>query len=407
MRSPVVVHRAPWILPIAQAPIANSAVAIQAGRVTAVGGFSEVSRSNADALVVDHPDSALMPGLINAHTHLELSHLAYLSQQPPPATFTGWIEKMLAERAKAGFSDEDVKEAARKSLADQQREGVIAIGDISNTGLTRELVSDFTGDLLCFKEYLGLRSSGVKPTLQALRAEDDNLLCTAHAPYSTHAKLLLALKKRAAKAGHIFPIHVAESLAETEMMSRGSGEMRDFLERRGFWDDTFQPTAIDNSGSVRYLHQMGALDDKTMCVHSIHLTDPEIELLTQAGSKICLCPGSNRYLDVGKAPLEKYLQKGMLPALGTDSLTSNPEISIWREMRLLAEDHPDVDPTDILRMATLGGAEALGLAGDIGSLEQGKKDAILAVKLPESFANALSVIEYLVGCGRCESVQLI
>ena len=105
MRSPVVVHRAPWVLPIVQAPIANGAVAVQAGRIIAVDRFSELVRTNADAQVVDYPDSALMPGLINAHTHLELSHLAYLSQQPSPSTFTGWIENMLDERPKAGFSE--------------------------------------------------------------------------------------------------------------------------------------------------------------------------------------------------------------------------------------------------------------------------------------------------------------
>ena len=396
MRSPVVVHRAPWVLPIVQAPIANGAVAVQAGRITAVGSFGEVARCNPDAQVIDHPDSVLMPGLVNAHTHLELSHLAHLSQQPPPATFTGWIENMLAERAKAGFSEEVAEEATRKSLADQQRDGVVVIGDISNTGFPRDLTSDFTGKLLCFKEYLGLNSSGVEASLHNLQTENNNHLCTGHAPYSTHADLLLALKKRAGKVGHIFPIHVAESLAETEMMSQGTGKMQEFLECRGFWDGSFQPTAIDNSGSVRYLHKLGILDEKTLCVHCIHVSDAEIDLLAETGGKICLCPGSNRYLAVGKAPLEKYLHKGMLPALGTDSLTSNPEISIWREMRLLAEEHPDVDPNDILKMATLGGAEVLGLADDYGSLESGKKAAIVAVSLPEPIENGLSVVEHLV-----------
>ena len=86
-----------------------------------------------------------------------------------------------------------------------------------------------------------------------------------------------------------------------------------------------------------------------------------MDLLAETKSKVCLCPGSNRYLGAGTAPVENYLRRGILPALGTDSLTSNPVLSLWREMRLLAEEHPAVDPADILRMATLGGAEALGL----------------------------------------------
>ena len=99
---------------------------------------------------------------------------------------------------------------------------------------------------------------------------------------------------------------------------------------------------------------------------------------------------------MGTAPVEQYLRKGILPALGTDSLTSNPELSIWREMRLLAEEHPTVDPVDILRMATLGGAEALGLDKQLGSLEAGKEAAILAVELPESICSASTVQEKLI-----------
>lgn len=407
MQPSVVVHRAPWVLPIARSPITDGGVAVQSGRITAVGRFSEIARNLPDVTVVDHPDSVLLPALVNAHTHLELSHLAHLSQQPPPATFTGWIENMLVVRAKSGFNDEAVEEAARSSLVGQQHDGVIAIGDISNTGLTKNLFSDFLGKLLCFKEYLGLRASGVEPSLQALQTEAVHHLCTAHAPYSTHADLLRALKKRALIAGHVFPIHVAEPLAESDMMSRGRGEFVDFLGRRGFWDGSFQPTGIDNTGSVQYLHQLGILDDKTLCVHCIHVSEAEIELLIKTGSKVCLCPGSNRYLGVGKAPVDRYLQVGMLPALGTDSLASNPKISMWREMQLLADDHPDVDSTDILAMATVGGAEALGLDSEIGSLEPGKQATFLSVLLPDTVKNAADVYDYLVTTGSSMHPQWI
>lgn len=396
---PPVVHRAPWVLPIAHPSISDGGVAVQSGRITAVGRFSEIVQNLPGAAVVDHPDSVLLPALVNAHIHLELSHLAHLSQQPPPATFTGWIDNMLYARARSGFNDEAVKEAARSSLVDQQDDGVIAIGDISNTGLTRNLPSDFLGKLLCFKEFLGLREAGVEPSLKALQAEADHHLCTAHAPYSTHADLLRALKKRAFFAGHVFPIHVAEPQAESDMISRGRGEFVDFLERRGFWDCSFQPTGIDNSGSVQYLHQLGILDDKTLCVHCIHVSEAEIGLLVKAGSKVCLCPGSNRYLGVGKAPLTKYLQAGIMPSLGTDSLASNPEISLWREMKLLAEDHPSVDLSDILAMATAGGAAALDLDSEIGTLEPGKQARFLTVSLPDTVNNITAVYEYLVATG--------
>ncbi len=399
MDSSVVVHRAPWVLPVHLPAIADGYVAVDSGVITAVGRFCELSGASSSWPVIEHPDAVLLPALVNAHTHLELSHLAYLSDQTPPATFTGWIEHMLNERATAGFTPEEVQQAARKALAAQHQDGVIAVADITNTGISRDLSDNFFGTLLCFKEFLGLRADGVVPLLQQLETEADHHLCTAHAPYSTHADLLRALKERSAQRDHLFPVHVAEPAAESEMMSRGRGEIPEFLARRGFWDDSFQPTGIDNSGSVQYLHQLGLLDERTLCVHCIHVSDNEIALLVKTGSWVCLCPGSNRYLGVGKAPLAKYLQNGILPALGTDSLASNPKISIWREMQLLAEDHPGVEPAVILAMATVGGASALGLEAQLGTLEPGKRADFLAVPLPDTVHNAADVYTCLVTAG--------
>ena len=392
----LIVHRAPWLLPISRQPIADGGLAAQGGLIVAVGNFKQVVRSYPGAEIIDHPDAVLLPGLINAHTHLELSHLAHLSQEPSPTSFTGWIGHMLAERAKADADKKTILDAARAVLSRQQDQGVVAIADISNTGFIRELTSEFPGHLLCLKEYLGLRASELVASLNSLKEEVDHpdACCTAHAPYSTHLELLRALKNRATRLGQIFSIHTAESTAEHDMISQGTGELRDFLEQRGFWASSFRPTGSDSKGSVSYLHQHGLLDSRTLCVHCLHVTDQEMDLLAETKAKVCLCPGSNRYLGVGTAPVERYLRKGILPALGTDSLTSNPELSIWREMRLLAEEHPSVNPADILRMATLGGAEALGLNRRLGSLEKGKEAAIVAVKLAGSVRNTFSLAEY-------------
>ncbi len=252
--------------------------------------------------------------------------------------------------------------------------------------------------IICLKEYLGLRASELAASLNNLKKEENqpDIHNTAHAPYSTHIELLRTLKNRALRSGQIFSIHTAESVAEHDMISQGKGEMRNFLEKRGFWDDSFQPTGKDQQGSISYLHQHSLLDKQTLCVHCVHVTNQEIDLLTETRAKICLCPGSNRYLGVGTAPVEDYLNKGILPALGTDSLTSNPELSLWREMRLLAEEHPGIQPKDILRMATLGGAEALGLEDQLGSLEAGKKANILIIEQLDHLQHASDLQEYLV-----------
>ncbi len=372
--------------------MADGGIAVQAGIIAAAGPFREVRRSWPGAQVIEHPDCALLPGLINAHAHLELSHLSQLGRQPAPPSFPAWIERLLAARSQAAAEEAAILQAARQALAAQQAEGVAALADISNSGLTSQLAAEFSGSLLVFKEYLGLRTDSAGASLRRLQQESAEQRCAGHAPYSTHPALLRGLKARANRLGHVFPIHTAESIAEVELLRSGGGPFRDFLEKRGLWDGAFQPLG-KTGGAVHYLRQHGLLDSRTLCVHCVHIDAEEIALLTESGAKVCLCPGSNRSLGVGKAPVGSLLKKGILPAIGTDSLASNPELSLWRELRLLAEEQPGVPPETLLAMATLGGAAALGLDKRLGSLETGKEAVILAARLERVPASAAAAQE--------------
>ena len=387
----MIIRRAPWLLPISSPPVADGGIAVEAGIIAAVGPFREVRRSWPGAQVVDHPDCVLLPGLINAHAHLELSHLSQLGQQPAPPSFPAWIEGLLAARSQAAADEAMILKAARQALAAQQAEGVVALADISNSGLTSQLASGFDGRLLVFKEYLGLRADSAAAALHRLQQESEEQPCTGHALYSTHPALLRGLKARANRLGHVFPIHTAESFAEIELLRSGSGPFRDFLAERGLWDGSFQPLG-GQGGAVRWLHQHGLLDSRTLCVHCVHIYKEEIALLAASGAKVCLCPGSNRSLGVGKPPLASLLRHGILPAVGTDSLASNPKLSLWRELYLLAEEHPSVSPETILAMATLGGAAALGLGKQLGSLEAGKEAVILAAAMERVPTEAAGVV---------------
>ena len=391
----MIIRRAPWLLPVSSPPVADGGIAVQAGRIAAVGPFREVRRSWPGAQVIEHPDCVLLPGLINAHAHLELSHLSQLGQQPAPPSFPAWIERLLAARSQASADDAAVLNAARQVLAQQQAEGVAVLADISNSGLTSQLLAaEFSTRLLVFKEYLSLRTDSAEAALLRLQQESDKQPCTGHAPYSTHPLLLRGLKARARRLGHIFPIHTAESTAEIELLLSGQGELRVFLEQRGAWDGTFQPMG-KAGGAVHYLHQHGLLDSRTLCVHCVHIDKEEIALLAASDAKVCLCPGSNRSLDVGKAPLASLLRQGILPAIGTDSLASTPQLSVWRELRLLAEEQPSVPPETLLAMATLGGAAALGLDKALGSLEAGKEALILTAAMERVPPDAAGVLEWL------------
>lgn len=388
------IHTAPWIVPVCRPIIADGGVACCGAKIVAVDGRQRLQQHYPQAEVIVHPASALTPALINGHIHLELSHLAALAAAPFRGSFTGWISQLLQLRDTLGAIGEQAEQAALRVAKQQYRTGVSVLADIGNTLIGRNLAGSFPGIVFPFKEYLGLAEFTLAKNLLRLQQEPTEVLCSGHAPYSTHAQLLQQLKARAASLGHVFPIHTAEPAAEAEMLRQGKGELVDFVRQRGFWNDSFVPR--DSGGSIHYLHDFGLLDARTLCIHAIHVSEEEIRILAGEGAKVCLCPGSNRFLGTGKAPVRQYLENGILPALGTDSLASNPELSIWREMRILAEEHADVDTAAIFAMATRGGAEALGLGDRLGTLEPGKDADLLAVPVPSQTITASQVYDHLV-----------
>ena len=392
-------HCAPWVAPVCQPVMADGALAVCGSTIVAAASQAQLRAQFPQAKETVHANAVLTPALINAHVHLELSHLAELAGQPHHGTFTQWITRLLALREQLGAASAQAKQAALETAQHQYDSGVSVLADIGNTQLGVELAAHFPGLLLPFKEYLGLAAFTLEKNLLRLQQEPPGIQCTGHAPYSTHPRLLQQLKQRSQALGHVFPIHTAEIAAEGMMLGQGRGEMVEFVRQRGFWDGSFTPDADGASGSIQYLGKLGLLDRHTLCVHGVHVNEPEMDLLAATQAKICLCPGSNRFLGVGKAPVSQYLAHGLLPALGTDSLASNPELSIWREMQLLSEDHPGVDHQTIFAMATQGGAAALGVEHDYGTLAPGKKADLLAIPLPPGQASTGQVMAYLVQTG--------
>ena len=387
------IHSAAWVVPVSSAAIENGGVAVRGKTLLAVGATAWLRQQYPEAKVTDHRQAALTPALVNAHTHLELSHLAALAAAPLDTTFTGWISRLLELRDRLGPTGEQAELAARKTAAQQYRSGASVLADIGNTAINRALAASFPGRLLPFREYLGLAERTLAKNEQRLDREESAALCSGHAPYSTHPRLLRRLKERARALGQIFPIHTAEPAAEGEMIREGRGEMVEFIRQRGFWDNTFIPRG--SGGTIHYFRDLGLLDSKTLCIHAIHVSPEEIRIMAGEGVKVCLCPGSNQFLRTGTPPVRAYLDHGILPALGTDSLASNPQLSLWREMRLLAQTHPEVGAAEIFRMATLGGAEALGLERCLGSLAAGKEADLLVVPLPGPVANEEQVYRLL------------
>lgn len=396
-----ILHHAPLVVPMAGPPVANGGVLCMDGRILAVGRFPDL-RPEAE-VIADHEGCILTPALVNAHAHLELSHLAALGQDAAADSFSGmtaWIRALL-DRREAAPASEELGAAARAALADLRKTGTALVADIGNRPESAALGQDLEVEVLFFLEFLGLSRAAAEAGIKRLAAAGAEIDCTAHAPYSTAPSLLQALKKRASARDRTFSLHVAESPAEIEFLRTGRGPVRDFLEDRGSWDGSFTPPA---SGAVEYLAHLGVLDHRTLCVHCVHLDESEIATLAACEAKACLCPASNRTLGVGRAPVAKLLAAGLRPALGTDSLASNPRLDLWEEMRLLREEHPEIEPEEIFAMATANGAAALAAGDRLGCLAPGREARILAIRRPASSGDTF---EFLTTVGKRAEVTWV
>jgi cytosine/adenosine deaminase-related metal-dependent hydrolase len=386
-------HRAPLVAPGNGPPIADGAVLTDNGVIVEVGPFARLKGRGEPA---DHEEAVLVPALVNCHAHLELSHLAALGQGPPrQGDMAGWINDLLAAREKA---PDTALAAARQVLDGFHRQGVGWVVDVGNQPESEKIGENHPVRVHFFLEMLGLAQKSAEQALA--RMGEAACDCTGHAPYSNHPRLLVAAKQRANARKQLFSIHVAESAAEIDFLHDGAGPLRPFIEQRGFWDGAFVPPGC---GAVIYLDRLGIIDERTLCVHCVQVTDEEIALLAKRGAMVCLCPGSNRQLGVGRAPAAEMAAAGIVLALGTDSAASNPLLSMWEEMRLLRQDHPRLAPDTVFAMATRAGARVLDL--EAGELAPGKKAAILAVHAPG--VTAANANDFLTGIGAQAQVRWV
>jgi cytosine/adenosine deaminase-related metal-dependent hydrolase len=212
---------------------------------------------------------------------------------------------------------------------------------------------------------------------------------TPHAAHTVSHPLLRALAGRALASHEPLSIHVAESGAETEMLLAGTGPLAELLRERGQWEDGWK---APGQSPVEYLDRIGVLTPATLAVHCVHVGQHDISRLQARGVTVVTCPRSNAALGVGKAPVPKLLGSGIPVALGTDSLASSPDLDLFAEMAALRREHPGLAPAAVLRMATANGARALGLTGDWGTIEAGKRARFVAVPLSEPDDDPLEVV---------------
>jgi aminodeoxyfutalosine deaminase len=377
------IHRAAWVLPIAGPPIRDGWVAVDHGRIVEVGG-SDPSTTP--------PPTAILPGLVNAHVHLELSSMR--GRVPPGDRMPAWAERLIAlRRSEAQAGGDSIVEAIEEARAS----GTALVGDVTNTlascgPLARGLLS-----AAIFFELIGFRESDAGRTVgdaeQRLAAivNHPGLRATVvpHAPYSVSPDLFRAIARAA--GDRPMSVHLGESPEEIRFLRDGSGPWRGLLEKLDAWSDAWTPPAC---GPVEYLDRLGLLNQRLLAVHAVHLTDGELHRLANAGATVVTCPRSNRWTGAGDPPVERFFRAGVHVAIGTDSLASVEDLNLFDEMAAVRRLAPSVPARRILESATLTGARALGFDRDFGSIAAGKRAELIAVRIP---AGLDDVEEYLVG----------
>ncbi len=406
----MVIISAPWVVPVADPVIRDGSVVVARDRIVDIGNRADIIEKYPQSHEITYP-CVLMPGLVNAHMHLELTHLATSCQSMPLPNFTEWIDELIVRRASKKECREEIVAAFTEALKGQYNSGVALIGDIGNEYYDA-LHCD--GDNLRPKvvrmlELLGPNKGACQMAMENLKQLDDQRAATGHAPYSTAPDLLVKIKKRCNRLQHIFSIHACESVHEREFVSAATGSFRDFLEKKNSWDGVFPFSETDFSGTIQYFAHLGLLDDKTLLVHCVHVSEQELQVIKESDAKICLCPGSNQFLGCGHAPVEQMVALGLLPALGSDSAASNQTLDIWREMQLLATQHTTIASADILAMGTMGGAAALLSEAEFGCLAVGQKAKFIHVSstVLHNCADSSQIVDTLVLHGKPAEIEWV
>ena len=370
-----------WVVPIASPPIRHGWVDVDGGRVTAVGGPRRPPSSPSPDRELELSASVILPGLVNSHTHLELSGLR--GQVPPASAMPIWAQTLMG---RTGDVPPDER-AISVAISEARRAGTALVGDVGNTMISVEALNRSALDALVFRELLGFdldaQASRVLVTqaMAALATQATGhvrLALGAHAPYSVSPALFAALRTAVGRSGPL-AVHVAESREEGEFLSTGTGSWRAVLEERGRWDSTWIPPG---EGAVGYLDRLGWLVPDTVMVHGVHLTDPELQQLAAAGVTLVTCPRSNQWTGAGTPAIDRFYASGVKVAVGTDSLASVADLNLFAELQEVRRLASTVPAAAILASATRTGAEALGFGDELGAIEPGRKASLVAVRLP-------------------------
>ncbi len=399
--SPFMLLRARIVLPISKPPIENGAVLLSQNRIAAIGSWRELAKRTSEP-VMDMGQVILLPGLINAHCHLDYTDMTGL---PPQKQFPDWIKGLLA--LKAGASYTDYAQAWIRGAKMLERTGTTTVADVEAVPeLLPEVWSSTSLRVFSFLEMTGVKSHRQPSDILREAAAKIKSLASArgsaglspHALYSTMPKLLQETAVLARRRGWRVTMHLAESLAEHEMYAEKGGPMFDWLRRQRDMSD------CEGRSPVQQARHYGLLGANFLAIHANYLDDSDVAALAESGASVVHCPQSHDYFGHAPFPFQRLRAAGVNVCLGTDSLASvrmtnraKPELNMFTEMRAFASAHPGVSPETVTRMATQHGARALGREKQAGGLfEQGLADMI-AIPFQGRMEDAWSAVVHHAG----------
>lgn len=380
----IINYAARWVLPISAPPMADGVVSVRAGRIAYVGPRDGAPEGD----YVDFGNAALLPGLVNAHTHLELTVMRGFLEE---LSFRPWITRLTETRRRL-LNSQDLLASARTGIAEGLLSGITTFADTCESGVVFDALLSMRARGIMYQEVFGPDPAHCEASLRGLRdvvdrrrGEETALVrfgVSPHAPYSVSDALFSATARYATEMSLPLAVHVAESEAEVTLVRDGAGEFADALRARGIAVRPRGRSPLD------MLDRTGVLSARALLIHCVRVSDDDIAAIARHDCAVAHCPASNAKLGHGVAPLAALLDAGVRVGFGSDSVASSNRMDLLDEGRLAAliqrasHKRYDILPASrVLELATLGSARALGLDAEIGSLEEGKSADLAAFPL--------------------------
>lgn len=365
------IYSARWVVPVPAAPIENGAVAVEGQRIAGVGPRAEILEQFPEFKVESFGEAIILPGLVNLHTHLELTAMrSYLENEE--TDFFAWLRKLTVARQL--MTADDIHVSATWGACEAVRAGITCVGDASDAGMMSMMALRDVGLRgVVYQESFGPDARlaeenfrKLKSKVEQLRTVESELLrvgVSPHAPYTVCGPQLELIAEYASMDGLPLMMHAAESAAEEQFVREGCGAFAEGLARRAIeWK-------APGVSTIQYLKQVGVLQVKPLLAHCIRVDDRDIETLLATETKVAHCPKSNAKLGHGRAPFARFLEAGIAVGFGSDSVASNNTCDILEEARfatLMARAGGGFVPgADALRVATFGRGLSEGALADL------------------------------------------